>query len=69
MDEYNKAIAKALDDADTEFQKQLKRNRLVNENNIAADVQVHGCDALEHKYFSKQDTPRADGLYSCLSEP
>ena len=31
MDEYNKAIAKALDDADTEFQKQLKRNRLVNE--------------------------------------
>lgn len=31
MDEYNKALAKALDDADTEFQKQLKRNRLVNE--------------------------------------
>lgn len=31
MDEYNKALAKALDDADMEFQKQLKRNRLVNE--------------------------------------
>ena len=31
MDEYNKALAKALDDADTEFQAQLKRNRLVNE--------------------------------------
>lgn len=31
MDEYNKALAKALDEADTEFQAQLKRNRLVNE--------------------------------------
>lgn len=31
MDEYNKALKKALDDADTEFQAQLKRNRLVNE--------------------------------------
>ena len=31
MDEYNKALAKALDDADIEFQAQLKRNRLVNE--------------------------------------
>lgn len=31
MDEYNKALAKALDDANTEFQAQLKRNRLVNE--------------------------------------
>lgn len=31
MDEYNKALAKALDDADTEFQTQLKRNKLVNE--------------------------------------
>lgn len=31
MDEYNKALAKALDDVDTEFQTQLKRNRLVNE--------------------------------------
>lgn len=31
MDEYNKALAKALDAADTEFQTQLKRNRLVNE--------------------------------------
>lgn len=31
MDEYNKALAKALDEADTEFQTQLKRNRLVNE--------------------------------------
>lgn len=31
MDEYNKALAKTLDDADSEFQAQLKRNRLVNE--------------------------------------
>lgn len=31
MDEYNKALAKSLDDAETEFQAQLKRNRLVNE--------------------------------------
>ena len=31
MDEYNKARAKALDDAESEFQAQLKRNRLVNE--------------------------------------
>ena len=31
MDEYNKALAKALDNADAEFQAQLKRNRLVNE--------------------------------------
>lgn len=31
MDEYNKALSKALDEADTEFQKQLNRNRLVNE--------------------------------------
>lgn len=31
MDEYNKALSKALDEADTEFQAQLKRNRLVNE--------------------------------------
>lgn len=31
VDEYNKALEKALDDADTEFQAQLKRNRLVNE--------------------------------------
>lgn len=31
MDEYNKALAKALDDADTKFQEQLKRNRLVSE--------------------------------------
>lgn len=31
MDEYNKALAKALNDADSEFQAQLKRNRLVNE--------------------------------------
>jgi len=31
MDEYNKALAKALDNADTEFQTQLKRNKLVNE--------------------------------------
>lgn len=31
MDEYNKALAKALEDADSEFQAQLKRNRLVNE--------------------------------------
>lgn len=31
MDEYNKALAKALEDASFEFQTQLKRNRLVNE--------------------------------------
>ena len=31
MDEYNKALAKALEDAKTEFQEQLKRNKLVNE--------------------------------------
>lgn len=31
MDEYNKAFAKALEDATTEFQEQLKRNKLVNE--------------------------------------
>jgi len=31
MDEYNKALAKALEDANSEFQAQLKRNRLVNE--------------------------------------
>lgn len=31
MDEYNKAIAKVLDDVDTEFQTLLNRNRLVNE--------------------------------------
>lgn len=31
MEEYNKALAKALDDAETEFQEQLKRNKLVNE--------------------------------------
>ena len=31
MDEYNKALAKALDDVDTEFQALLNRNRLVNE--------------------------------------
>lgn len=31
MDEYNKALAKALEDANSEFQEQLKRNRLVKE--------------------------------------
>lgn len=31
MDEYNKALAKSLDDAKAEFQEQLKRNKLVNE--------------------------------------
>ncbi len=31
VDEYNKALAKALDDVDTEFQEQFKRNKLMNE--------------------------------------
>lgn len=31
MEEYNKALAKALEDANSEFQEQLKRNRLVKE--------------------------------------
>lgn len=31
MDEYNKALAKALDDTESDFQKQLQRNRIANE--------------------------------------
>ena len=69
MDEYNKALAKALDDADTEFQAQFRRNRLVNETTSQRMCKYMDAAHWNTSIFQSKDASRSNGLYPCLSEP